>query len=372
MQGVAHKIALLQGISCHSWNHDRTMLALCPNSNVVLIYKVPNVNDPKAEWEVVHELKEHDQLVTAIDWAPKTNRIVTTSHDRNAYVWTYENVHGVWTWKPTLVILRVNRAATCVRWNAEETKFAVGSGTKQVPVCFFEQEHNWWVSKIIKKHKSTVLSVDWHPTAPLLVTTSSDFKCRVVCAYISGVDSSESSKTHPWSNGTKTPFGEVLQEFNCGGWVRDARWSPSGKYIAYAGHDSTISFVTVQGPDSTTQTIKRPCLPFRSILFLSDSAVVAGGYEMNPNVFTESGGQWSFKGKVDKEDTQKEAGGIRSVFQKQVGEDLKTKHQNSISEIRAMKTSGSEVTQFSSAGLDGIIVCWEAQSLEQALKNLVI
>jgi WD40 repeat protein len=62
-------------------------------------------------------LKEHDeaQIVTGIDWAPKTNRIVTCSQDRNAYVWKFEN--GVWT--PTLVILRITRAATNVKWSPQ-------------------------------------------------------------------------------------------------------------------------------------------------------------------------------------------------------------------------------------------------------------
>ena len=29
-------------------------------------------------------------------------------------------------WKHTLVLLRINRAATCVRWSPQENKFAVG------------------------------------------------------------------------------------------------------------------------------------------------------------------------------------------------------------------------------------------------------
>jgi hypothetical protein len=37
------------------------------------------------------------------------------NQDRNAYVWTQEGDE----WKPHLVILRINRAATCVRWSPE-------------------------------------------------------------------------------------------------------------------------------------------------------------------------------------------------------------------------------------------------------------
>jgi len=39
--------------------------------------------------------------------------------DRNAYVWTY-NGH---LWSPTLVILKISRAATAVKWSPRgETK----------------------------------------------------------------------------------------------------------------------------------------------------------------------------------------------------------------------------------------------------------
>lgn len=59
-----------------------------------------------------------------------------------------------------------------------------------VCICFFEKENNWWVSKTIKKpHKSTILSVAWHPSDNTIVATaSSDFKCRLFSCYIKEVD----------------------------------------------------------------------------------------------------------------------------------------------------------------------------------------
>lgn len=76
---------------------------------------------------------------TGIDWAPESNRLVTCGTDRNAYVWTLKgNV-----WKPTLVILRINRAARCVKWSPKENKFAVGSGSRLISICYFEQENDW-------------------------------------------------------------------------------------------------------------------------------------------------------------------------------------------------------------------------------------
>jgi len=77
-------------------------------------------------------------MITAIDWAPKSNRIVTSSQDRNAYVWQEQPdlETGKLVWKPTLVLLRINRAATDVKWSPHEDKFAVSSGARYVTFYF--------------------------------------------------------------------------------------------------------------------------------------------------------------------------------------------------------------------------------------------
>lgn len=134
---------------------------------------------------------QHDKLVTSIDWAPQTNRLVTCSHDRNAYVWTLESDPntGAAVWQPTLVLLRINRSATFVRWSPNEEKFAVASGARTISVCQYDAESNWWVAKHLKKPlRSTVLSLDWHPNSVLLAAGSADGTARVFSAFIKGVD----------------------------------------------------------------------------------------------------------------------------------------------------------------------------------------
>ena len=85
---------------------------------------------------IAHDLSspyvQHDKIITSTDWAPNSNRIVTASQDRNAYVWTQtqDPQTGRVVWKPTLVLLRINRAATYVRWSPNEDKFAVASGAR--------------------------------------------------------------------------------------------------------------------------------------------------------------------------------------------------------------------------------------------------
>lgn len=64
---------------------------------------------------------------------------MTCAVDRNAYVWTLRDG----AWKPTLVLLRINRAATCVKWSPQENKIAVGSGSQTISICYFEKENDW-------------------------------------------------------------------------------------------------------------------------------------------------------------------------------------------------------------------------------------
>nr|XP_054763265.1 actin-related protein 2/3 complex subunit 1B-like [Lytechinus pictus] len=99
----------VEPITCHAWNKDRSQVAVSANSQMVDIYQKKGNT-----WVKQSTLGEHTQRVTSIDWAPNSNKIVTCGSDRNAYVWS---LNGNNEWKPSLVILRINRAATCVRWS---------------------------------------------------------------------------------------------------------------------------------------------------------------------------------------------------------------------------------------------------------------
>lgn len=127
-------------IADHSFSSNRALLAVARDSNIELYY----TNEKKAELDTT--LTEHDKTVTSVDISP-SGRLVTCSQDRNALVWEPQP-DG--TWKPTLVLLRINRAATFVRWSPDEKKFAVGSGANVIAVCYFEDENDWWISKHIK------------------------------------------------------------------------------------------------------------------------------------------------------------------------------------------------------------------------------
>jgi len=346
-------------ITCHAWNADGTKVALCPNNNEIHIFTKKG-NDFVLETK----LAEHDQVVTGIDWGKKSNRIVSCSEDRNAYVWKYiDNA-----WKPTLVILRINRCATDVKWSPEENKFAVASGAKCVSVCYFEEDNDWWVSKHIKKHKSTVLKVDWHPNNCLLATASSDFKCRIFTSFIKGVDKGAPSTAF----GAKTTFGEVCAEFDTTmGWVQSVQWSPSGTKLAFIGHDSTLCVADVSSSNPRVDTVKCEDLPFKDLLWTGEDGIVCVGHDCNPTFFQNKGG-WKFQRKLDVSEaptaTESKGPSAFKKFQDKVdkGQDnavdtkLTTKHQNTITWIVAFKKNGNAVAQYSTSGLDGNLGIWDS------------
>lgn len=171
--------------------------------------------------------------MSSIDWSPVTNKIVSCSHDRNAFVWTFEPESN--TWKPALVILRIDRAALDVKWSHDGLRFAVASGSKCVPVCTYEHSNDWWVCKMVKKKfKSTVLCCSFHPSnGQLLATGSSDFKCRIYSTFTSDVDNEVNPGPFTSTLGP-LEFGEAYVELTALGWVHAVAWSPSGNVIAYA------------------------------------------------------------------------------------------------------------------------------------------
>jgi|ERR1711934_82644 len=351
---------LADTITCHAWNGDRTRVALCPNTNEVRIYKKDGAN-----LVLESTLTEHDKLVTGIDWAPQTNRIVTCGQDRNAYVWTFENNE----WKPMLVILRINRAATSVKWSPLENKFAVGSGSKCVSICYFEEDNNWWVSKHIKKHKSTVLELDWHPNNVLLATASSDFRCRVFSTFIKGVD----QKPPPNPFGEKFPFAALLAEYSGSGWIHDVSWSNSGNQLCFVSHDSTATFIDASaGAPGEAQVIRVKELPFITCNFVNETTAIAAGYTPHPVRFVNNNGTWEYAGSLDekKGPAQKQQSGSRAAFtmfqnKVETGQDkgvakLDTRHQNTILQIRGWQGAGmGNFTSISTIGADGRLVFWK-------------
>jgi len=361
-------------ITCHAWNKDRTQIAISPNNQEVHIYQRSG-----SDWKLLDVLNQHDLRVMGIDWAPNTNRIVTCAVDRNAYVWT-QGDDG--KWKPTLVLLRINRAATCVKWSPNENKFAVGSGARLISVCYFESENDWWVSKHIKKPiRSTVTSIDWHPNNVLLLAGSTDFKVRVFSAYIKDIE--KVPEATPW--GTKMTLGQLLAEFPNspagGGWVHNVSFSPDGTKICWVAHDSTIN-VADAAKGSAVIKLKTEFLPFLSCTWINNQQIVTAGHNCMPVLYSfDAAGQLSFTAKLDTSQ-KKEAGGLSAMrkFQsldKQArveisDTNLDSIHQNAITCLCLYAGTKANASKFSTSGLDGQLVIWNLHSLEKEIQGLKI
>lgn len=339
------------------------MVAICPNNNEVHIYKFS-----ADQWEKVHVLYKHDQIISGIDWSVRSNKIVTVSHDRNSYVWNQEASE----WIPTLVILRLNRAALCVQWSPQENKFAVGSGAKTVCICYYEQENNWWVSKVIrKKHNSSVTGVAWHPGNIFLATTSTDGKCRVFSTFIKGVDKRDSGT----SSSHDMKFGEQIAQLDLSfTWAFGVKWSPSGNTLAYAGHNSTIYFVEDVLTSPCAQNVAFRDLPLRDVLFVSERMVVGVGFDCNPMVFTkDESGLWSFAKHLEERKIAPSGSKFSEAFGKLYGQSRYGSstdalepsrprggaHVNCITCIVPLRKGGDTIVKrFSTSGLDGKVVTW--------------
>lgn len=364
-------------ITTHCWSGDGSQVAMSFNNKEVKLYKA---GSQPGKWDVTSTLDQHDLRVTGIDWAPKTNRIVTCSADRNAYVWNLE-ANGTWT--HTLVLLRINRAATCVKWSPEENKFAVGSGARLISICYFEQENDWWVAKHIKKPiKSTITALEWHPNNCLLAAGSTGFKVRVFSGYIRDIEEKPSST--PW--GSKMPFANLMAEFsnslNGGGWVHAVSFSSDGNKLAWVGHDSSISVADATRGMAIFK-LKTGHLPLLACVWVSPTTLVAAGHDCTPLLFqVDSSGQVSFKTKLedDKKSESSAKFSAKALFQNRdktgmsdvADTVLNTTHQNQISCIQIKAGNKERADKISTSAGDGKIVVWDLRSFEKQMQGLTI
>jgi len=357
--------AIVQAIVAHAWSPDGSQLAIAPNSAEVYIYATPSKNPDT--WEKKFVLTEHEGFVSALDWNAK-GQLVTCGHDRNAYVWEYDAKEN--DWNPTLVILRINRAATHVRWSPSGLKFAVASGSKVVPVCTYEKSNNWWVSKMIKAHKSTVTSVAWSPDSKLVATGSTDFKARICSAFMEEIDSAEDPYGYADMFPQLNQFGEHLMEYgNSKGWVNNAIFNPNGLGLVYAGQGATLHFVDLKG--KSTQDVNHKELAYLDMGFLNANTLVCVGFDCIPVVYTHSSDKWvlskaldSNVNKADSKAAGTAAAAARNRFQaadtrgaqfgSDVAEDTFTRHKNVITGVRIRSA-----TEFTTSGVDGRVLWWK-------------
>jgi len=344
-----------------AFNKDNTKVAIGVDKEVWIFTNgdedKPLTELVRSKWVKKHVLAAHDLEVSGVDWCPSSDKIITCSHDRNAFVWT-KKADGEWI--QGLVILRITRAALAAKWSPKGNKFAVTSGAKRVPICRFEKTDDWWIPEMISKHKSSVVAVDWHPNNTVIATGSTDFRCRVISAYLEQVDGEDTDHA-PFQDGD---FGKVLAEFECKGWVMDVAFSPSGDKLSFVGHDSSVTIVDCKSLDQ--HTTKTNILPFTAIIFVDETNIIAGGFNFIPYKVSVSGapklGEAIDKGKSETKkekkpmDARNKFKNLDSIGKETAVATLDSKHQAAIT---CMRSCG---THFATAGEDGRIVFWPLKS----------
>ncbi|THC95929.1 hypothetical protein EYZ11_004571 [Aspergillus tanneri] len=337
-------------IADHSFSPDKNTLAVARDNNVELYQR------GGSKFSLTDELRGHEKTVTGVDIAPSSGRIVTCSQDRNAYVWERTDSG----WKPTLVLLRINRAATFVRWSPSEQKFAVGSGARVIAVCYFEEENDWWISKHLKKPiRSTITTLAWHPNSVLLAAGSTDSHARVLSSYIKGVDTRPEASA--W--GERLPFNTICGEFlnNSAGWIQGVCFSPSGNALAFTGHDSSVTVVYPSAPEQPPRAmlnVTTRLLPFNSLIWNGEDEIIVAGHDCEPYRLRGNENGWQLVGSIENK-TGPGAGSVReesalNMFrqmdlkgQTQADTQLKSVHQNTISTVRVYEEANGAVRRFS-------------------------
>jgi len=225
---------------------------------------------------------------------------------------------------------------------------------------------------MIKKHKSTVTSIDWSPNNKFLVTGSTDFKARIVSAFVEGLDATEDPEDFGSLFKAQHELGEILHEFGQSkGWVNAVAYAPDGMGVAFAGQSSTIHFASFKGGQISVQDINQNGLPYLDIHFLSNTQLVAVGFDLIPAVYGQKGDKFALDKELDSKE-KKKAGGAASTAQRaafnkfadadkrgadfgaEQAEELATRHTNVITRIRVVGNG-----EISTSGLDGRILFWK-------------
>ena len=402
-----HIYKVAKSIACHCWNKDRTQIALAVrSSNQILIYG--NCSSSSFEdWKLLHTLRGHDLPITALDWDPVYNRILSCSEDCNAYVWNYENG----SWIPTLVVLKIKRAALCCKWSPDGRTFAVGSSEKKLRICTFNVDQNLWVHpsgvhikekgeeveasgndalSMSTKTRGSILCVAWDRTGQLLCRGSLDGSMVIISTYY---DPSQPIQKCPFSIEDKDVFGFVFGD-KCGV-VEDIAFNLSNTCIAYTGgfiqgsfildRNSDVTFLEFEGLKMSKQILHCPTLPFTKIIFITDSVVAAGGFDNNLHILAKKNGSWEYVGIADT--ASQSSSSLSSSFQSRMrmlqsnsnfngmtngnmsnsGNSSQGPHTNAITNIQVKTSTETMCKEISTSGLDGKVIVWD---MEMILKKM--
>lgn len=358
-----------------AYSADLKQVAFSPNNHTVCIASCGAPGTDCVKWAITTTLEQHGQSVTAVDWHPKTGKILSVAQDRTGFVW--ELVAKSNEWVPSMLMLEsaMKRGLTCCAWSCDGDRAYVGSAACNIAIGMWDAENSWWWCKAFKDlHASTVTTLAAHPRRNRLIATgSTDCRVSVIDAAIKPVDGCAPS---------------IIKDFFFKGWVNAISWSPEGSSLVVATHDSSISVITdpslAFGDGIVAQRVLLSCLPFRAAQFLNETTIVAAGHDFYPMCFTSSAGKWALSGRFAGEGKQKkelsETEKARLKFQNTAATGqaeavqlAKSKHKNTIVSIArlapgggAVATTNAEALVFATGSMDGRVEVWAMKEMSDA------
>ena len=233
---------LLPSISVHSFSYDRKFLAISDFTSKVFIYSTPT-ND-QTKWQKICEFSHHDSQVTSLAFHPIKYILLTCSFDRNAYVYELKDINNPSVWDYSLVITKLNLAALHCAWSPSGDRFALSS-SKCISVCFYDNKNSWWVGSLIRKHRSSVLKVDWHPNGILLASGCSDYRVRIISTYNKKIDSEKTNFLIENFSEKSINFGEILcyYEDKEKSWIDCVKFNPKGDFLVFSMFNRKIGII---------------------------------------------------------------------------------------------------------------------------------
>ena len=303
MSKIAEKpkdLFLLEGISVISFNKNFTKVALSKRDHLIYIYKITDFQKPN-NWKLESTLNMHILYISGLDWHPLTDKILSCSHDKTSYVWSYENNE----WQFENIVITTNLCYLSCSWNKLGNKFCECTGNK-VFIGYFNEKSKWWVGVPLKdKEKkksgnSTATTAKIDSSSLYCISGYTNANVRISSCYIKDIDEI--------SGGEIKEFGSILYEFQMGGWIINVNWSDNG--IAFASsQDSTIAIIDFK--NQKHDLIRCSHSPITKIFPLNDNEFYSISYDRNIRLYSKES-EWKIK-KVVTEEKKKENKGFEKI-----------------------------------------------------------
>ena len=225
----------LNGISAFCFNKDYSKCALSQKDNKIYIYKTPDIFKTST-WELEHTLDSHVLYVSCIDWNHKTNKILSCSFDKTAFVWEFINNK----WVPSNIVInsKLKLGFLTCSWNENGDRLCLGTSGSQLYIGFFDPSTMWWQcieSKESKKslHKSSVTSAKISPNNTYCLSGSTDLRVIITNVTIENYNPIKD-------------FGKEIINHKVNAWVNSVCWTKDGKYALSANQNATVTVIELE------------------------------------------------------------------------------------------------------------------------------